>query len=187
MKITHTDIPDLVQLELDVFEDERGFFVETWRDTWAKQLKLAKPFVQDNHARSEAKGVLRGLHYQNEPHSQGKLVWATRGAVYDVAVDLRVGSPTYLRWFGLVLSEANRLRFFIPPGFAHGYMTLEEGTEFHYKVDNYYNPSSEGGIRWDDPDLGIQWPEISPILSAKDEGLPFVSSLKPAFAYRKKR
>ncbi|MDL2266882.1 dTDP-4-dehydrorhamnose 3,5-epimerase [Desulfovibrio sp. OttesenSCG-928-G15] len=187
MKIIHTEIPDLVQLELDAFEDERGFFLETWRDTWAKQLKQTKPFIQDNHARSEAKGVLRGLHYQNDPHSQAKLVWVTRGAVYDVAVDLREGSPTYHHWCGLVLSETNRLRFFIPPGFAHGYITLEEGTEFHYKVDAYYHPASEGGIRWDDPELGIQWPEIPPILSAKDKELPLVSSLKPSFVYRKKR
>lgn len=187
MKITPTDIPGLIIIDLAVFRDERGFFVETWRDEWLKQLKLDNNFIQDNHARSEAKGVLRGLHFQKDPHCQAKLVWVTSGAVYDVAVDLRDGSPTYGKWYGLVLSARNMTRFLIPHGFAHGYMTLEEGTEFHYKVDAYYNAQSEGGLRWDDPDLGIQWPALAPTLSAKDKELPLMASFKTPFTYRKKR
>lgn len=184
MRIEHTDIPGLCILEPVVHGDARGFFMESWRAEWADKLGLPNPFVQDNHARSERVGVLRGLHFQAPPRAQSKLVWASRGAVYDVAVDIRRGSPTYGAWYGLVLSEENKLRLFVPRGFAHGYMTLEPGTEVNYKVDAYYSPSDEGGIRYDDPDLGIAWPVPFPELSAKDKELPFIKSLNSPFIYR---
>lgn len=187
MQLIPTDIPDLFAVELKAHRDNRGFFVETWREEWAKKLKLRHPFVQDNHARSEEKGVLRGLHFQVPPHEQSKLVWVTRGAAFDVAVDLRKGSPTYGKWHSILLSEDNMLRFFIPPGFAHGYMTLEPETEFHYKVDAYYAPGHEGGIRFDDPALAIPWPGIAPLLSEKDRLLPLMNALDSPFEYRKKR
>ena len=186
MEVCHTPIPGLVTLKLDPHGDGRGFFLETWRDEWGKKLKLERPFIQDNYAKSSQRGVLRGLHFQKPPHAQAKLVWVTHGAVFDVAVDLREGSPTYGQWHGLVLSEENMLRFFLPAGFAHGYMALEPGTEFHYKADAYYAPQSEGGIRWNDPALAVAWPALDPVLSAKDRELPLMASLEPAFKYRKK-
>ncbi len=184
MQIAPTNIPDLVILQLQVHADARGFFMETWRAEWETQLKLPQPFIQDNHARSEDRGVLRGLHFQKPPYAQSKLIWATQGAIYDVAVDLRKGSPRYGAWHGLVLSAENKLRFFVPRGFAHGYITLEPGSEVHYKVDNYYQPSQEGGIRFDDPDLAIPWPDIVPQLSAKDKELPFIKSFDSPFIYQ---
>ena len=187
MEIINTDIPGLVSLKLKSYKDERGFFLETWREEWAKKLKLEPPFIQDNHVKSATKGVLRGLHFQRPPHAQSKLVWVTRGAVYDVAVDLREDSPTYGKWHGLVLSEENMLRFFIPHGFAHGYMVLEPDTEFHYKVDAYYAPQSEGGILWNDPALAIAWPALQPVLSPKDKELPLMRSFETPFKYRKKQ
>lgn len=187
MEIMATEIPDLIAIKLNSHKDERGFFVETWREEWAKKLKLERPFIQDNHAMSAEKGVLRGLHFQAPPAAQSKLVWVTRGAVFDVAVDIRKGSPTYGQWHGLVLSEENMLRFFIPAGFAHGYMVLEPGTEFHYKVDAYYAPQSEGGLLWNDPTLGIAWPALTPALSAKDKILPLIASFESPFTYRKKQ
>ena len=187
MQIIPTEIPDLLVLEPKVHRDHRGFFMESWREEWSKLLKLPQPFIQDNHARSEQKGVLRGLHFQLPPYTQSKLVWVTKGAVYDVAVDLRVGSPSYGKWHGLVLSAENALRFFVPQGFAHGYMTLESGTEFQYKVDAYYQPSHEQGILWSDPALGIPWPAIPPVLSEKDMILPLLAALESPFTYRKKQ
>jgi dTDP-4-dehydrorhamnose 3,5-epimerase len=184
MRIEPTPIPDLVILHLNTHEDARGFFVETWRAEWGREIGLPEPFVQDNHARSEDKGVLRGLHFQKDPHAQSKLIWASRGAIYDVAVDVRKRSPTYGRWHGLVLSEANKLRFFVPRGFAHGYLTLTPGAEVHYKVDNYYNAASEGGLRFDDPDLAIAWPTPPLVLSDKDRQLPLMRAFDSPFTYR---
>lgn len=187
MRVYPTSIPDLVTVEMPVHRDSRGFFAETWRDEWRAKLKLEQSFMQDNHARSEEKGVLRGLHFQKPPHAQSKLVWVTHGAAFDAAVDLRAGSPTYGQWYGLVLSAENMLRLFIPKGFAHGYMCLEPGTEFQYKVDTYYNAASEGGVRYDDPDLGISWPGNAPVLSEKDKALPLISAFKSPFIYRNKQ
>lgn len=184
MRVCRTAIPDLFTAEMPVHRDSRGFFAETWRSEWASMLKLQDDFVQDNHAMSEAPGVLRGLHFQKPPHSQAKLVWVTRGAVYDVAVDIRAGSPTFGQWHGIVLSAQNMLRFFVPKGFAHGYMCLEPGTELHYKVDAYYNAASEGGIRYDDPLLAIAWPGGTPVLSDKDKLLPSISAIDSPFTYR---
>ncbi|EGY24534.1 dTDP-4-dehydrorhamnose 3,5-epimerase [Desulfovibrio sp. A2] len=183
MQIIETGIPGLLRLEPRVFRDERGFFLETYRRELFERLGVDAGFVQDNHARSEQPGVLRGLHYQLPPAAQAKLVWATRGSVYDVAVDLRAGSPTYGQWYGCELSERNFVRLFVPRGFAHGYMTLEPGTEFQYKVDAYYAPEMEAGIAWDDPDLAIPWPGIAPILSEKDRCLPRLRDLASPFTF----
>ncbi|MDL2216233.1 dTDP-4-dehydrorhamnose 3,5-epimerase [Desulfovibrio sp. OttesenSCG-928-M14] len=187
MRITSSNIPGLLIAEPILHGDERGFFLESWRDEWSDLFGLSSPFVQDNHARSEQPGILRGLHYQVGDAAQAKLVWVTRGAVYDVAVDLRKGSPTYGAWHALVLSEENRLRFFMPEGFAHGYMSLEPGTEFHYKVNSYYSPEHEGGLRFDDPSLGIPWPGVDLVLSPKDQQLPLMKDFDSPFTYRKKR
>lgn len=186
MRTIFTEIPNLLLLEPDCNRDRRGFFMETWREEWRAELGLEHHFIQDNHARSEDPGVLRGLHFQRPPHAQGKLVWVVRGSVFDVAVDLRVGSPTYGTFFGRMLSAENALRMYVPRGFAHGYVTLEPGTEFCYKVDAYYNPEAEGGLCWNDPDLDIPWPDISPILSEKDARLPLLRELESPFTWNGK-
>ena len=181
MQIEQTGLEGLLVLTPKVFEDERGFFLESYNETVFTRLGLTVHFVQDNHARSEQAGVLRGLHFQRPPFAQSKLVWVTRGAVYDVAVDMRADSSTYGQWFSCRLDERNRKRLFVPHGFAHGYMTLEPGTEFQYKVDNFYSPEHDGGIRWNDPDLYISWPDQQPILSAKDTVLPFLRDFVSPF------
>ena len=181
MRVSPTDLPGLLIVSLDVHKDHRGFFAETWRDKWAELIQQGAPFVQDNHVRSEERGVLRGLHFQKPPHAQAKLIWVSRGAVYDAVVDLRLGSPTYGKWYGLVLSEENMLRLFVPRGFAHGYMTLEPGTEVQYKVNAYYKPDHDAGIRFDDPALEIPWPDLRPVLSEKDKLLPLLADLESPF------
>ncbi len=181
MHVEHTGLEGLLLLTPVVHEDARGFFLESYNETVFRNMGIAVRFVQDNHARSEQAGVLRGLHFQTPPCSQAKLVWVSRGAVYDVAVDVRNGSPTYGKWFGCRLDERNRKRLFVPHGFAHGYMTLEPGTEFQYKVDNFYSPEHDGGLRWNDPDLGIAWPDLEPVLSAKDKELPLFRDFRSPF------
>ncbi|MDR2488566.1 MAG: dTDP-4-dehydrorhamnose 3,5-epimerase [Desulfovibrio sp.] len=183
MRIIPAELADVLILSPDMHKDHRGFFVETWRDAWGGLIRLDAPFIQDNHVRSEQRGVVRGLHFQKPPHAQAKLIWVTRGAVFDALVDLRKGSPTYGRSFSLVLSEENALRLLVPKGFAHGYMTLEEGTEAHYKVNAYYKPDHDAGIRWDDPALGIAWPDITPVLSEKDAALPLFADVISPFLY----
>jgi dTDP-4-dehydrorhamnose 3,5-epimerase len=169
MKAIPTAIPDVLRIEPAVFGDARGCFFESFN---RKELEAAagRPldFVQDNHSRS-AKGVLRGLHYQL-PHPQGKLVRVVRGEVFDVAVDLRLGSPTFRRWVGEVLSAENKRQLWIPEGFAHGFLVLSDEAEFLYKTTDYWHPEHERCIRWDDPELGIAWPTggAAPIVSAKD-------------------
>ncbi|MDR1359871.1 MAG: dTDP-4-dehydrorhamnose 3,5-epimerase [Deltaproteobacteria bacterium] len=172
MRAIKTPIPDLLILEPVRHQDGRGFFMEIWRAEWQKHFGFSRPFIQDNHARSDQRGVLRGLHFQAPPQAQAKIVWASRGAIYDVAVDLRRGSPSFGKWHALVLSSENSLRFFLPSGFAHGYMALEAGTDVQYKVDAYYSPEAEKGLRWDDPLLGISWPAIPPLVSERDAALP---------------
>ena len=164
------ELPGLMLFEPKVFADDRGAFFESFNErAFREATGFAAPFVQDNHSVSH-KGVLRGLHCQRHPHEQGKLVRVVAGAVFDVAVDIRVGSPTFGRWAGVELSAANRRQFWIPPGFAHGFLALEEGTEFVYKVTDYWDRESESTIRWHDPAIGIDWPlgGREPILSAKD-------------------
>lgn len=174
MIITTVDIPGPLVIEPQVFGDERGFFMESWNEAKFREAGLDLGFVQDNHSRS-AKGVLRGIHFQN-PNPQGKLVRVVSGAVWDVAVDLRRSSPHYGQWFGLELSAANKKMFWVPPGFGHGFLTLEDGTDFLYKCTSLYDPSAEQSLQWDDPAVGIEWPleGIKPRLSAKDrDGTPF--------------
>lgn len=167
MKIIETTIPDVKLLEPQVFGDERGFFMETFRDEWFRQNVADRTFVQENHSKS-SKGVLRGLHYQTE-NTQGKLVRVVSGAVFDVAVDLRKNSPTFGKWFGAVLSAENKRQLWIPEGFAHGFYTLEDHTEFVYKCTDYYNPKAEHSLLWNDPTVGIEWHlEGEPSLSVKD-------------------
>lgn len=182
MRSEHTAFDGLLILHPRVFRDERGFFMETYSEPVFHSLGIDARFVQDNHARSEQAGVVRGLHFQAPPMAQAKLVWVTAGAVFDVVVDLRAGSATYGKWFGYRLDARDCARLFIPRGFAHGYMTLEPGTEFQYKVDAPYSPEHDGGVRWNDPDLGVAWPDMEPVLSAKDQTLPLWQAFRTPFA-----
>ena len=166
MKVTPCEIPDLLILEPDVFGDARGWFMETWNERRYREAGIRGPFVQDNLSLSR-RGILRGLHFQN-PSAQGKLVSALQGEVFDVAVDLRRSSPTFRRWHGVHLSAENKRQFYVPPGFAHGFVVLSETALFHYKCTDFYAPQHEATIRWDDPDLAIAWPIKDPVLSDKD-------------------
>jgi dTDP-4-dehydrorhamnose 3,5-epimerase len=173
MKLVECDIPGPLIVEPKVFGDDRGFFLESWNAAVFREAGLDLAFVQDNHSRS-ARGVLRGMHFQN-PGPQGKLVRVVAGAVYDVAVDLRRSSPHFGEWVGVELSAANKRMFWIPEGFAHGFLTLEDGTDFLYKCTAPYAPQHEYSLAWDDPDVGIVWPldGTHPIISEKDsQGLP---------------
>ena len=180
MQFIDTEIEDVKIVEVNVFGDERGFFMETFRaDEFMKQTG-AKPFVQDNHSKS-TQGILRGLHFQQE-QTQGKLVRVTSGAVYDVAVDMRKSSPTFGKAIGVVLSAENKRQLWVPEGFAHGFYVMTESAEFVYKCTDYYHPESEVSISWDDAELAIDWPLVdgeSPQLSAKDaEGFSFQNAPK---------
>lgn len=170
MDIRETSLPGVLLIEPRVFGDDRGFFMETYRADVLREAGITDAFVQDNHSRS-ARGVLRGLHYQ-EPNAQGKLVRCTRGAIFDVAVDIRRGSPSFGRWFGLELSDANKRMLWIPPGFAHGFCALEDHSDLVYKCTTLYDAASDRSIFWNDPDIGIGWPIEEPILSAKDAAAP---------------
>ena len=168
MNISHSKLKGCVIIEPRVFGDDRGFFLETFQAARYKQeAGIDLPFVQDNHSRS-ARGVLRGLHFQ-KTKPQGKLVRVVRGEVYDVAVDIRKGSATFGEWEGVILSEDNKKQFWVPPGFAHGFVVLSDTADFEYKCTDYYDPSDEGSILWSDPDLNIPWPIANPVLSTKDE------------------
>lgn len=167
MKIIDTAIVDVKIIEPAVFGDERGFFMETFRDDWFNENVCKRTFVQDNHSKSK-KGILRGLHYQTE-NTQGKLVRVISGEVFDVAVDIRKDSPTFGQWVGEYLSAENKRQLWIPEGFAHGFYVISDEAEFVYKCTDYYNPQAEISIRWDDDDIGIDWGvDIGPILSKKD-------------------
>ncbi|SMF56953.1 dTDP-4-dehydrorhamnose 3,5-epimerase [Alteromonadaceae bacterium Bs31] len=169
MEFVKTRIPDVVLLKPKVYGDERGFFLETFRASEFAEHCSERPFVQDNHS-SSGQGVLRGLHYQME-QTQGKLVRVVRGEVFDVAVDMRKSSPTFGQWVGAVLSESNKHQLWVPEGFAHGFYVMSEMAEFVYKCTDYYLPSSEQSLRWDDPTVGIQWPLVNgepPEVSIKD-------------------
>lgn len=174
MRVIPTKIPDLLVIEPKVHRDARGFFVETFSDRWDLPFR----FVQDNHSMSTQKGTLRGLHYQRPPAAQTKLIRCLRGAIFDVAVDLREGSPTYGHWVGETLTAENMRQLLVPKGFAHGFCTLEDMTEVAYKVDHLYSPEHDGSIRWDDSDISIQWPMKHPSLSPKDEMAPTLKELQ---------
>lgn len=168
MNIVETALPGVLIIEPRVFGDARGFFMETWNAAAFREAGLDLAFAQDNHSRSQ-KGVLRGLHFQN-PGPQGKLVRVTKGAVFDVAVDLRRSSPTFGKWVGVELSAENKRMFWVPEGFAHGFLTLEDDTDFLYKCTAPYAPQSEHALMWNDPSIGIEWPDIgmAPLISDKD-------------------
>ena len=177
MKFIETALPGAFVIEPVVHRDDRGFFVETFNHNVFADKGIEVNFVQDNYSFSREKGVLRGLHFQYPPHAQTKLVMVIRGSVYDVIVDLRKDSPTFLKWTWVELSSTDLNMLYVPKGFAHGFYTLQEGTHVLYKVDSLYAPDADGGIRWDDPDLAIRWPGSSPILSDKDERLPLFKDI----------
>jgi dTDP-4-dehydrorhamnose 3,5-epimerase len=167
MEVIKTKLKDCVIIKPKIFGDDRGFFLETFQlDRYKKNTSINQAFVQDNHSRS-SKGVLRGLHFQ-KTRPQGKLVRVVTGKVYDVAVDIRKNSSTFGQWEAVTLSGENKIQFWVPPGFAHGFLVLSETADFEYKCTDYYDPSDEGCILWNDPDLNISWPIDNPILSAKD-------------------
>lgn len=179
MNAIKTEIPDVLIFEPKVFGDERGFFMESFNQKVFEDAVGRKvEFVQDNHSKSSS-GVLRGLHYQIEPYSQGKLVRCVVGSVFDVAVDIRNSSPTFGKWVGVTLSAENKRQLWIPEGFAHGFLVLSETAEFVYKTNNYYSPANERGLAWNDPYININWPlSGEPKLSTKDSIAPGLSELE---------
>lgn len=166
MKVTQTSLQGVLLFEPKVFGDARGFFLETWRDEQYRELGIKESFVQDNHSRSE-KGVLRGLHFQLN-HPQGKLVSVIRGEIFDVAVDIRQGSPTFGQWYGALLSDENHHQLYVPPGFAHGFCVTSDIADVYYKCTDLYHPEDEGSVIWNDPCINIQWPLSDVKLSGKD-------------------
>lgn len=177
MKITKTKLEGVVIIEPDVFGDNRGFFMESWNKKKMEEAGLFYDFVQDNHSKSTVKGTLRGIHFQKGNKAQAKLVRCVKGAVLDVAVDLRKNSPTFKQWVGVELSAENKKQLLIPRGFGHGFVTLTDNVEFLYKADNYYAPEADAGIRWNDPDIGVEWFVENPILSGKDKKNPFLKDI----------
>ena len=177
MEIVDKALTDAVVLKPRVFEDDRGYFYESFNErVFGFLLGIEVNFIQDNQSYS-SKGTLRGLHFQKGESAQAKLVRVTKGSAYDVAVDLRPDSPTFKQWYGVELSEQNHLQFFIPRGFAHAFIALEDDTIFQYKVDNYYSGVNDGGVIWNDPELAITWPELKLELSEKDKNLPKLNQL----------
>jgi dTDP-4-dehydrorhamnose 3,5-epimerase len=177
MRVLETKLPGAVIVEPDVFGDARGYFLETWNRKRYAAAGLDVDFVQDNLSFSQ-RGTLRGLHFQN-PGTQGKLVSVLIGEVYDVAVDVRHGSPSFGQWIGVALSAENKRQFYVPPGFAHGFCVTSETALFAYKCTDFYNPETEGSVLWNDPELGIDWPIKEPLLSKKDAIAPRLSSIPP--------
>jgi dTDP-4-dehydrorhamnose 3,5-epimerase len=177
MKVIETQLPGVRIIEPRVHGDSRGFFVETFQaERYRTDAGIELPFVQDNHSRS-GRGVLRGMHSQRK-RPQGKLVRVARGAVFDVAVDIDPRSATFGKWVGVTLSDENCRQFWVPPGYAHGFVVLSDVADFEYKCTDYYDPSDEVGVMWNDPDVGIVWPLDDPLLSAKDQRLPSLAQLK---------
>jgi dTDP-4-dehydrorhamnose 3,5-epimerase len=180
MDVTTTNIEGLLIIKPRVFGDERGYFFESFREDIMKSNGVTSKFVQDNQSMS-SKGILRGLHFQKDPFAQGKLVRVIKGSVLDVAVDIRKKSPTYGQHFLIELNEENKTMFYIPPGFAHGFLTLEDDTLFSYKCTNYYNKESEGAIRWNSKSLNVDWGIVNPILSSKDATAPTFDEFQSPF------
>ncbi len=187
MKVTETAIPGVLIIDTDVFGDHRGYFTETYSKPKYEKMGIDVDFVQDNMSFSAAEGTVRGLHWQNPPYAQSKLVSCTKGRVIDVAVDIRKGSPTFGKWVSCELSADNHRQFFIPQGFAHGFLTLSPDVEFRYKVDNVYNKESEGAIRYDDPTVNVDWGTLlegrEAILSDKDKIAPELADSNNHFVY----
>lgn len=184
MKITPTKLDGVMIIQPDYFGDHRGWFMETYNSSNFTKYGLDINFVQDNQSYSARKGTLRGLHYQLNPKAQSKLIRCTRGAIFDVAVDIRKGSPNYGEWYGLELSESNKTQLFIPKGFAHGFITLTDDTEVQYKCDEIYSPEFDQGIIWNDPQINVIWPsKVIPILSDKDANAPLLIHANNNFVY----
>jgi dTDP-4-dehydrorhamnose 3,5-epimerase len=184
MSIIKAKLPDVRLVTPRRHGDHRGFFAETYSQRAYAALGVAVTFVQDNHSLSAAAGTVRGLHFQAPPAAQAKLVRCGRGAIFDVAVDIRRGSPTYGRWAGYTLSAENGAQLYIPVGFAHGFATLEPDSEIIYKCSDYYAPETEGALRWDDPDIGIAWPlSAPPVLSEKDAAAPLLTGFNSPFTF----
>lgn len=181
MEITKTKLEGVVIIEPAVFGDKRGFFMESWSKRAFAEAGLDYDFVQDNHSASTVKGTLRGIHFQRGEAAQAKLVRCTKGAVLDVAVDLRPDSPTYKQWIGVELSADNKRQLLIPRGFGHAFLTLTDEVEFMYKADNFYAPEADGGIRWNDPELAVDWGIEEPILSDKDSKSPWLKDAVTGF------
>ena|SRR5665648_262828 len=186
MDARHLEIPDVILVTPRRFGDARGFFSETYNKTQFAKIGIDAEFVQDNHSLSQSKGTVRGLHFQTPPHAQDKLVRVCRGAILDVAVDIRHGSPSFGRFVSSVLSAENWQQLWVPKGFAHGFCTLEDNTEVIYKVTDFYAPDCDKGLAWDDPGLGIEWPVSSrdAILTVKDRGFPNLADLPTYFRVR---
>lgn len=183
MKKIETGLDGAVIIEPDIFGDARGWFYESYSKTKLEQLGIYADFVQDNRSYSAQKGTLRGLHCQTEPKAQSKLLTCLRGAILDVAVDIRKGSPTYMKWTSVELSGENKRMFFIPKGCLHGFVTLTPDVEVSYKVDEYYSPENDRSIRFDDPSIGVDWGVENPILSAKDENAPLLADSDVEFDF----
>ncbi|KAA0560843.1 dTDP-4-dehydrorhamnose 3,5-epimerase [Bacillus sp. CH30_1T] len=184
MQVVKTHIEDILIIEPNVFGDHRGWFMETYNKEKFKEGGIDFQFVQDNQSLSVKKGTLRGLHYQLNPKAQTKLVRCTRGSIFDVAVDIRKESPTFGQWYGIELSRENKKQLLVPKGFAHGFMTLTDNVEVQYKVDELYALEYDCGIAWDDPEIGIEWPEdITPVLSAKDKKAPLLKDAEINYRY----
>lgn len=182
-----TALPGVFILEPKVFGDHRGYFMETYSTRVFAELGIDNVFVQDNQSFTASKGTLRGIHFQNAPMAQAKLVRVTRGAVLDVAVDLRKGSPTYRQWVGVELSAENKRMLFIPRGFGHGFVTLTENVEFCYKVDNLYSRECDRGVRFNDPAIGVAWGVEDPVLSEKDSTSPLLADSDCNFVYEEEQ
>ncbi len=183
MNVIKTELKDVLIIEPKVFGDHRGWFTETYSKEKFKNLGIDIDFVQDNHSSSAQKGTLRGLHFQLEPKAQNKLVRCTKGKILDVAVDLKKGSPTYKEWIAVELTEENKRQLLIPKGFAHGFITLTEDVEVQYKVDEYYAPEYDRSIRFDDPEIDVDWGVENPILSDKDIKAPLLKDSDANFKY----
>ena len=181
MKFTQTELPGVYVVEPQVFGDHRGFFMESWSKRAFEEAGLFYDFVQDNHSSSMVKGTLRGIHFQRGDKAQAKLVRCIKGEELDVAVDLRPSSAAYKKWVAVELSAENKRQLLIPRGFGHGFLTLTDDVEFLYKADNFYAPEADGGIRWDDPDLGVDWGVEAPILSEKDSRSPYLKDAVTGF------
>lgn len=183
MKVIKKVWGDVLLLEPRSHEDHRGFFLENYHYERYKDVGIEEVFIQDNHSYSKDPGVLRGMHYQRIEKAQSKLVRVITGAVYDVVIDIRKGSPTYGKWAGFILSEFNKRLLYVPKGFAHGFCTLTPSTHVVYKVDTYYSPEHDQGVLWCDPDIGITWPVSHPILSEKDRNQPLLAEIDTSFTY----
>ena len=184
MQIDPTALADVLIVTPRRFSDARGWFSETWNAAQMAEVGLDLPWVQDNHSCSATPGTLRGLHYQSPPRAQDKLVRCSRGAIFDVAVDFRTGSPTFGHWVGVELTPENGRQLFVPKGFLHGFVTRQPDTEVQYKCTDLYSPDHDGAVRWDDPDIGIDWGTSTPILSAKDASAPLLRDRPSPFLWQ---